>query len=139
MIVGKIMTRHVITTDMDHTLESIKKLFEANNFHHVPVVDGETLVGIISDRDVLRELSPYVNTMAEDQRAVNTLKKKAHQFMARNVLTTEENVGIADAGEIMLNNHISCLPVLSESGVIRGILTRTDILRAFLKSLPPAE
>ena len=66
--VGAIMTSQVITIEMDNSLEVIRDIFCKAKFHHLIVVDGEKIVGIISDRDFLKSISPYVGTMSETNR-----------------------------------------------------------------------
>ena len=133
MIVNKIMTIEVITIGMDDTLEQIQNLFEKHKFHHLLIMEDEELIGIISDRDVLKEISPYVNTISEDTRSRETLKKKAHQIMTRQPITVEPDTLVDDAANIMLKQNISCLPVLSPSGNIQGILSWKDILKFYIK------
>jgi acetoin utilization protein AcuB len=78
MNVNEIMTAKVITIGMDDTLGQIQKIFEKHKFHHVLVLEDQELIGVISDRDVFKEISPHVNTLSEDSRARKTLTKKAH-------------------------------------------------------------
>ena len=132
MIVNEIMTTEVITIGMDDTLGQIQKLFEKHKFHHLLIMDEE-LIGIISDRDVLKEISPYVNTLSEDNRSRETLKKKAHQIMTRKPITVELDTLVDDAANIMLKKNISCLPVVSPSGNIEGILSWKDILKFYIE------
>lgn len=132
MIVNEIMTTKVITIEMDDTLGQIQKIFEKHKFHHLLIVDDGELIGIISDRDVLKEISPHVNTISEDSRARQTLKKKAHQIMSRKPITVEPDTLVDDAASIMLKKNISCLPVVSLSGNIDGILSWKDILKCLL-------
>lgn len=126
------MTTKVITIEMDDTLGQIQKIFEKHKFHHLLIVDDGELIGIISDRDVLKEISPHVNTISEDSRARQTLKKKAHQIMSRKPITVEPDTLVDDAASIMLKKNISCLPVVSLSGNIDGILSWKDILKCLL-------
>ncbi len=133
MIVSEIMQTNVITIGMDDTLEHIQKLFAKHRFHHVLVVEEGELIGVISDRDVLKEISPYVNTLSEDARALKTLRKKAHQIMTRTPITTEKHTRVEDAAELMLDRVISCLPIISKSGQIEGILSTKDILRYYME------
>ena len=133
MIVNKIMTTDVITIEMDDTLEQIQKLFEKHKFHHLLIVENKKLMGIISDRDVLKKISPYVNTLSEDTRSRETLKKKAHQIMTRQPITAEPDTLVDDAANIMLKKNISCLPVVSPSGNIQGILSWKDILKFYIE------
>jgi len=133
MIVSEIMQTNVITIGMDDTLEHIQKLFEKHKFHHVLVVEEGELLGVISDRDVLKEISPHINTLSEDSRALQTLKKKAHQIMTRTPITAEKHTRMEDAAKLMLDKVISCLPIVSESGQIEGILSMKDIMRYYIE------
>ena len=127
------MTAKVITIGMDDTLGQIQRLFEKHKFHHLLIMEDEELIGIISDRDVLKEISPYVNTLSEDSRSRETLTKKAHQIMTRNPITVEPTILVEDAASIMLKKNISCLPVVSPSGNIEGILSWKDILNFYIQ------
>ena len=133
MTVTDIMTTEVVTIGLDDTLGEMQKIFEKKKFHHLLVLEEEELLGIISDRDVFKEISPYINTLAEDVRALETLKKKAHQIMSRNPITVDKDVQIEDAVHVLLENDISCLPVISATKDIEGILTWKDILKYYVK------
>jgi len=127
------MKTDVITIGLDATLDHIQKLFGKHKFHHVLVVEDGELLGIISDRDVLKEISPHINTLSEDSRALKTLKKKSHQIMTRTPITTEKHTLMEDAAKLMLDKVISCLPIVSESGQVEGILSLKDILRFYME------
>ena len=133
MNVNEIMTTKVITIGMDDTLGQIQKLFGKHKFHHVLIVEDAELIGVIFDRDILKEISPYINTLSEDSRARKTLTKKAHQIMTRNPITVEPDILVEDAASIMLTKNISCLPVVSSSGKIKGILSLKDILNFYIQ------
>ena len=129
MNVETIMTKEVITVNMDTTLMTICRIFEKKKFHHLLVMDEDTLFGVISDRDVLKALSPFLNTLAEQSRDLLTLKKKAHQIMSRNPITITKQASLEDASQLLLKNTISCLPVVSQDGHVEGIITWKDILK----------
>lgn len=133
MTVTDIMTTEVFTVGLDDTLGQIQKIFEKKKFHHLLVLEEGELLGIISDRDVFKEISPYLNTLAEDERALKTLKKKAHQIMSRNPITVDKDTRIEDAVHILMENDISCLPVISAAKDIEGILTWKDMLKYYVK------
>ncbi len=130
MTVAEIMTTEVMTASMDHTLGQLRKVFELNHFHHIPIVEDDRLVGIISDRDVLKNLSPHVDAVCANNHDLITLKKKAHQVMIRKVVTISPEDTIEEAAAAMLEKNISCLPVLERSGAIVGIVTKTDLLES---------
>jgi CBS domain-containing protein len=71
MDVGSIMTTRVVSVEMDDRLDVVKKIFDTLKFHHLLVVDtGGKLKGVVSDRDLLRALSPYVGSAAENARDI---------------------------------------------------------------------
>ena len=130
------MTTEVITASMDDTLSGIRKSLELNHVHHFPVVQDNRLVGIVSDRDILRFLCPYADTARAGNHALNTLKKKAHQIMTRKVITISPEDTVEEASATMLAKEFSCLPVLVRSGAIIGIVTKTDLLGSILGKGP---
>lgn len=128
MTVAEIMTTDVITAGMDDTLGGIRKIFELNHCHHIPIMEEERLVGIVSDRDVLQGLSPSVDLVIADNRALKTLKKKAHQIMSRQVVTTTPDTTLEEVAATFVEMQFSCLPVLDQSDKLVGIITKTDLL-----------
>ncbi len=133
MKVSSIMTRGVVTVDMDDSLQTIREILNSFEFHHVPVVDGQKLIGIISDRDLLSELSPFLDTPSQEHRDFALLKKRAHQIMSRILITVNAGTSIEIASNLLLENNISCLPVVSSKDNVKGIVTWKDILRFYMK------
>lgn len=132
--VGAIMTSRVITIEMDDSLEVIRDIFRRVKFHHLIVVDGEKLVGVISDRDFLNAISPYVGTMSETNRDRATLDKRAHQIMSHNPTTVQRSCPIQEAAKLMLIRRVSCLPVTLPDRTVEGVLTWKDVFKVFLES-----
>ena len=129
--VQDIMTTKVVTIDLDVTLKEIKEVFEHARFHHVLVTEKNKLVGIISDRDILKAISPFIGTLSERQSDTDTLKKRAHQIMSRHATTVLPTESVPAAAKLMLAKGVSCLPVVSKNNIV-GILTMKDILKALL-------
>ena len=128
MLIKEIMTTRVATVSMDDRLGVIKAIFEQAHFRHLLVVEEEVLVGVISDRDLLRAISPYLDTDAEMNRDTETLNRRAHQIMSRQPITISPESSLQAASAIMLEQHVSCLPVL-ENGALVGIVSWKDLLR----------
>ena len=128
MLIKEIMTTRVATVSMDDRLGVIKEIFEQAHFRHLLVLEEEVLVGVISDRDLLRALSPYLDTDAEMNRDTETLNRRAHQIMSRQPITISPESSLQEAAAIMLEQHVSCLPVL-ENGALVGIVSWKDLLR----------
>lgn len=133
MGVDEIMSKRIVTVEMDDSLKIIKEIFDHSRFHHLLVVESEELIGVISDRDLLNALSPNIETAAETTRDTETLKKKAHQIMTRRPITLSVKAEIYHAVEIFNTHIISCIPIIDEMQRPIGILTWRDIMKT-LKS-----
>ncbi|MBC7835009.1 MAG: CBS domain-containing protein [Phycisphaerales bacterium] len=128
------MSRHVISAGMDDTLQAVRDLFESHNFHHVVVLDDGKLVGVVSDRDLLMNISPFVGGLAERPQDLRSMQRKVHQVMSRDPVWVTELTPIQDAARLMLQHDVSCLPVLDGRAGCRGIVTMRDILRWLVKT-----
>ena len=128
-----IMSRTLITVSLDDTLEHIAFVLERNGIHHVIVTDeAAQVVGVISDRDVLRGASPFIGKLAERTQDVATLKIRAHQLITRKLCSASETTSIREAAHQMLDHGVSCLPILDGAGRALGIVTWRDVLRSLL-------
>jgi acetoin utilization protein AcuB len=130
-MISDIMSTRVVTIEMDDRLFMAKEIFEQAYFHHLLVIDEYKLVGILSERDLLRALSPNLGSSAETTRDLDTLQKRAHQVMTRNPVTISAKGSVDDASRLLLEHGIGCLPVLQEDKII-GIVTWKDLLQAYL-------
>ena len=131
MTLGDIMTAQIVTVAMDDRLEVVKEIFDTHKFHHLLVVDEyRKLSGVLSDRDLLRALSPYVGSAAETSRDLATLNKRVHQIMTRHPFTLRPQAGIGEAVNLLLKNRISCVPIVDEDFTPVGIVSWRDLLRA---------
>jgi acetoin utilization protein AcuB len=131
MTLDKIMTAKVVTVAMDDRLEVVKEIFDTMNFHHLLVIDEhEKLSGVLSDRDLLRALSPYVGSAAETARDLATLNKRVHQIMTRHPLTLRPHSSVQEAAGLLLGNRISCVPIVDGDFKPVGIVSWRDLLRA---------
>jgi acetoin utilization protein AcuB len=134
MALAEIMSRDVITVGLDDELSTLRKLFDAHRFHHVLVVERRRLVGVISDRDVLREMSPFVDTLGERTQDLATLRKKAHQFMSRRLIVGNRDESVTDAVARLLDHSVSCLPIVTPDGHVEGIVSWKDLIRALARA-----
>jgi acetoin utilization protein AcuB len=129
MLVQDVMTKHVICTKMDESLDVVRDLLSSRRIHHLVVLDENKIVGIVSDRDVLRHLSPFSGTNSERTIDAATLRKRVHQIMSRHVQTVRFDMPAVDAAKLLLERGISCVPVVGETGGLLGIVTTRDLLR----------
>ena len=131
MKLGEIMTRRVVTVELDDSLATVKQIFDSLHFHHLLVIGSDKkLCGVISDRDLLRAISPYAGTVSENARDLATLKKRAHQIMTRSPVTLSPDASVADAIQLFLGHRVSCIPIVDEGFRAVGIVSWRDILRS---------
>src|ERR1700684_1104851 len=131
MALSNIMTARVVTVEMDDRLEAVKEIFDTMSFHHLLVVDEhKKLSGVVSDRDLLRALSPYVGSAAETARDLATLNKRVHQIMTRHPITLRPQSTVADAVNLLLAHRISCVPVVDDDFKPIGIVSWRDLLKS---------
>tara|TARA_B110000091_G_scaffold193489_1_gene218579 strand:+ start:1323 stop:1736 length:414 start_codon:yes stop_codon:yes gene_type:complete len=123
------MTKSVVTVEMDDSLAVVKNIFDNTSFHHLLVIEHFAVVGIISDRDLLKALSPNIGTAAESVRDAATLNKKVHQIMSRNVISLLPSTPIYQVISTFIQHNISCIPIIDIDGKLVGILTWRDIFR----------
>ena len=133
MTVEKIMSKNVVTVEMDDSLRVVKTIFDNTRFHHLLVVEAGRLVGVISDRDLLKAVSPNIGTPGESAKDAASLNKKVHQIMTRKPVMIRQNAGIFEAIEIFNKQNISCVPVVDDGGKPVGIISWRDILKALTK------
>ena len=129
MTLEQIMTRHVVTATMDTPIKEIREIFDRYKFHHVVVTEHGKAVGVVSDRDLLKTISPFVGKMGERTQDVASLQKKAHQVMTRQLVCGRTSMPITDAVRLLLHHNVSCLPVVDEDDHCVGIVTWHDFLR----------
>ena len=132
MTVEDIMSREVVTVPADTALMDIRKRLHEGGFHHILVVDDEELLGVISDRDVLRAISPFLDTYTEEHRDVQTLAQPASEVMRTELITVAPTTDIEEAASQLLDHDISSLPVVDE-GKLVGIVTTKDLLNHYTK------
>jgi acetoin utilization protein AcuB len=127
--VRDIMTAQVHTLHLDDSLRTAASLFEREHFHHVVVLERGRVHGVVSDRDILKAVSPFVgNPMLERPQDASTLKKRVHQIMTRKPVTIGGDQSITAAADVMLTQRVSCLPVVDDDGKLLGIVTVRDLL-----------
>lgn len=129
MNLGDIMTPLVVTVTPDDTLGAIRTIFNKYKFHHVVVVEAGKAVGIISDRDLLKNVSPFIGKLEERALDAACLHRRAHQIMSRTLVWAPETMPVGEAILIMIGSNISCIPVLDERSRPIGIVTSHDLLR----------
>lgn len=122
--IEELMTTGVIALKESHTVGQAAEEMRIADIRHLPVVDEHhRVVGIVSDRDLLRSMAGPKG------------KQRITEVMTRDVLTVKPEMPAYRAAEIMLDKKIGSLPVVGDDGVMIGIVTETDFLAVAHKAL----
>jgi acetoin utilization protein AcuB len=117
---------------LQDTLRDALAMMERIKCHHLPVLNAEGhLIGIVSDRDCRTALnSPYIlrETWQDDELA---RRLRVRTIMTPAPIVVAPEAPAEEAARLMLQNHISCLPVMRDETLV-GIITTSDILKAFV-------
>jgi acetoin utilization protein AcuB len=127
--VSTLMSKNVKTIGANDSLLKVKHFFEARDFHHhLPVVDGDKLVGMVSLYDFLIVKSGA--TLDDNDPVYSSVI--VNDFMRSPVISVSESDTLEKALKLFIDKTIEALPVLT-AGKLVGIITSNDILRALLR------
>jgi acetoin utilization protein AcuB len=129
MRIEEIMTKNAVTVKMDDSLSHVKHLFETHHFHHLLVVEKHKLVGILSDRDLLKAISPKIGTAAESSKDAASLNKRVHQIMNRDLIMLTAGSTLLTAVQAFNRHKISCIPIIDEQQRPLGIVSWRDVFK----------
>jgi CBS domain-containing protein len=140
------MTRKVITVDRDTPLKDVAQLLIDRRISGVPVVDGNgAVLGVVSEADLLIKESGadalarrrFAWLLGEDQETRSRRAKiaavTAGEAMTTPAVTADPDLSLAAAAQRMTDHRVNRLPIV-EAGRIVGIVTRADLIRAFVRS-----
>jgi acetoin utilization protein AcuB len=133
LTVGRWMTRNVITINQADPVSLAFELLLTNDIRHLPVLSRGKVTGIITDRDLHEAVVPSGPSRTHGSMYHTVKNIKAKNIMTPNPITIEPDAPVDRAAQIFLDRKIDCLPVKDAKGKLVGILTSTDILKAFLE------
>jgi CBS domain-containing protein len=134
MVVADIMTTYPITIRPTHTLREAMETMEQVGCHHLPVISPQGhLVGIVTARDCRQalRLPDIVREYWQDEALADHLL--ARDVMSPAPIITEPDTPVAEAAELMLEQYVSCLPVMRGETLV-GIITLSDVVMAFIRT-----
>jgi len=137
MFIDKSMTRRVITIGPDAGVLEARGKMEENGIRHLPVVDEyNKVVGIITDRDIRSALPSVFSTCREDLKEIQQISAlKVGDVMNKKVITISPMDTLEDALLLMHKSNKGALPVVDRDGKLKGIISRRDLISAFINVL----
>ena len=134
MKVGRRMTRQVQTIEREASLRRARRIMDNKQIRHLPVVDRDRLVGLITDRDIRAAAPSSAADIAAADREEFLDQVKVGHVMSKKVLTTTPETTVEEAAFLMRQNKIGCLPVVEGDRLV-GIITETDVFGVFMEVL----
>jgi acetoin utilization protein AcuB len=137
MFIDKSMTRNVITIRPEATLLDARAKMDENHIRHLPVVKQDnTVIGIITDRDLRSALPSVFSTYREDAKETERISElKVGDVMTKNPVTISPKNTLEDAIMMMHKMHKGAFPVVDNDGKLKGIISTRDLIRAFINVL----
>lgn len=133
MKVVDVMTQNPLSMTPSETVGQADEVMSENRIRQLPVVDGSTLVGIITDRDI-RSFLDSGSLLVPDARA-KALATEIKQVMSTDPLTLSPDDDLQEALELLIEEKIGGIPVMDQAEGLVGIVTYVDVLRCFLDLL----
>jgi len=138
MTIRELMTGGLTTVHRDTSVQEARDLMARKRIRHLPVTDpGGRLVGIVTDRDIRLNLPSPATSLSVGEINHLLTKLTVGQVMTRSVITIGPDRPVREGAQLILEHRIGALPVLDDGHLI-GILTETDIVRAFVETTAAA-
>lgn len=132
VLANEIMSSPVDVLPPSASIAVALAIFHDKGFRHLPVVSPEQgLVGILSDRDVLRYMSGITSTY--NKTIAHDITGKVSDLMTSNVLSATSDTDVRYIARLFVENRIGAMPVVQENGNLSGIITRSNILDAVMR------
>lgn len=127
--ISTIMTQDVVKLNLEDNLTKAESLFKKHHIRHIPVVNGNKIIGMLSYTDLLR--ISFADALEDDEVNVDTTVYNmftVEQVMAKNLVTISPETTIKEAAEILATREFHALPVCAGKLLV-GIVTTTDLIR----------
>jgi len=134
MLVEDVMQAAVITITPKTSLPEAMRLVRHRGIRHLPVVEDDRLVGIVSDRDLKQAMASPATALESHELRYLLDTVTVDEIMTRAVVTVGRMFPVEEAARLMVTEKISALPV-TERGKLIGIVTETDVLELFVKGM----
>jgi acetoin utilization protein AcuB len=133
--VRELMTKQPLTVPVDTPVVEARRTMLEHRIRHLLVTDGGRLAGIVTDRDIRLNMPSPATSLSVWEINYLLARMTVGSVMTKGVITVDPNRNAVEAARIMLDHKIGALPVV-EGGTITGIMTETDIMRAFAAMVP---
>ena len=128
--VRDIMPEKMVTISAGDTLSTVEDIMTFGGVRHMPVVRAGKLVGVVSERDLLRASLSNLTDFGSDQRRAFLHVVEIGRVMSSPAVVIDSEATVEEAARVMAERKIGCLPVVKGDDLL-GLITETDVLRYF--------
>ncbi len=133
MIIERRMTRNPVTATPDMSIAEASNLMKQEKVHRLPVLDKDKkLVGLITEKDILYASPSPASSLSIHEMAYLLSKLTVKKLMSKNVVTINKDTTVEEAARMMVDQDLSCLPVLEGDKLI-GIVSKSDMFKILLE------
>jgi len=133
LLVRDIMQTSFVTVSAGDTLSTVEDIMTLGGVRHMPVVRGGVLVGVVSERDLLRASLSNLTAFRHEERRAFLQVVEITRVMVAPPIVIAPDAEIERAARLLAEKRIGCLPVVDEGKLI-GLVTETDVLRCIADS-----
>jgi len=133
-IVSDVMTPTVVAVGRDAPFKDIVTLMEQWKVSALPVLEGEgRVVGVVSEADLLPKEEFRDTDEGDPAERAKADGVTAGELMSTPAVTVHADASLAEAARIMARRHVKRLPVVDGVGLLQGVVSRSDLLKVFLR------
>lgn len=132
MLVKNWMSKNPVTIDVEASMQDAIRLMKQKNIKLLPVIKGDDLVGVVTDRDLKKASASDATSLDVHELLYLITKIKIKDIMVENPVTVPEDFTIEETADILLAKKISGVPVLGKTGKIVGVITKSDLFRVII-------
>ena len=128
LLVRDFMTSPATSIGQDASLLEAALMVRRSGFRHLPIVEGERLVGLITDRDINRYAPSLLSNITQEEYNAIFENTPLQRVMVKDPVTVEPATPMREVVAMLHNKKLGCMPVV-EDGKLVGIITTTDMLK----------
>ena len=132
MLVKNWMSKHIITVDVNDSMQDAIKQLKEHNVRMLPIMKKGKLTGIITDRDLKRASASDATTLEVHELLYLLTKIKVKDIMTRDVITVPPDFTVEETAQVLQKNKISGAPVVDANGKLVGTIAQTDLFEVLI-------
>jgi CBS domain-containing protein len=127
--ISHIMTTEIIAANPTNRFSQVFQFFSEKEINHMPVVENGKLLGIISNKDMMKYVYKYIIVQKRSDIAALDAEVKLDDIMTKNIVTAHEDITLAEVKDLFAKAHFNCLPIVNGEDKLVGIVTPKDLMK----------